>query len=138
VTRPLEHAEELEMTQIARRDVLRAGAGGAAVLAVGLPQAAIGGRRRSDHGAGTIIEWNRMLLGILRTRGAHPATVHPTAVRLADSDGNRRTTTDPAWNPLAATPPDPSYPGAHSAVSEAGAWFVVAARAGSRIARSAA
>jgi hypothetical protein len=77
-TRPLEQAEELEMTQVARRDVLRAGAGGAAMLAVGLPQAPTGVRRRSDHGAGTIIEWNRTLLGILRTPGSHPATVHPT------------------------------------------------------------
>jgi hypothetical protein len=66
------------MTQIARRDVLRAGAGGAAMLAVGLPQPPAGVRRRSDHGAGTVIEWNRTLLGILRTPGAHPATVHPT------------------------------------------------------------
>jgi hypothetical protein len=30
------------MTRIARRDALRAGAGGAAMLAVGLPQAAAG------------------------------------------------------------------------------------------------
>jgi hypothetical protein len=66
------------MTQIARRDVLRAGAGGAAMLAVGLPQARAGVRRRSDHGAVTVIEWNRTLLGILRTPGAHRATVHPT------------------------------------------------------------
>jgi hypothetical protein len=66
------------MTQITRRDVLRAGAGGAAMLAVGVPQAAAAVRRRSDHGAGIVIEWNRTLLGILRTAGAHPATVHPT------------------------------------------------------------
>jgi hypothetical protein len=77
-TRPLDQAEELEMTPIARRDVLRAGAGGAAMLAMGVPRATGGVRRRSDPGAGTVIEWNRTLLGILRTPGAHPATVHPT------------------------------------------------------------
>jgi hypothetical protein len=44
-----------------------------------------------------------------------------TAIRLADTDGNPATTADPAWNPLATTPNDPSYPGAHSVISEAGA-----------------
>jgi hypothetical protein len=44
-----------------------------------------------------------------------------TAIRLADTDGNPATTADPAWNPLATTPNDPSYPGAHSVVSQAGA-----------------
>jgi len=38
-----------------------------------------------------------------------------TAIRLADTGG------DPAWNPLATTPADPSYPGAHSVVSQAAA-----------------
>jgi hypothetical protein len=43
-----------------------------------------------------------------------------TAIRLADSDGNTQTTGDPNWLPLAGnTPPDPSYPGAHSTVSAA-------------------
>jgi hypothetical protein len=40
-----------------------------------------------------------------------------TAIRLADSDGNPATTADPAWNPLATTPADPAYPGAHSVVA---------------------
>jgi hypothetical protein len=44
-----------------------------------------------------------------------------TAIRLADTDGNPATTANPAWNPLATTPNDPSYPGAHSVVSQAGA-----------------
>ncbi|GAA4239949.1 vanadium-dependent haloperoxidase [Actinomadura meridiana] len=44
-----------------------------------------------------------------------------TAIRAADTDGNPATHADPNWNPLAATPPDPSYPGAHSVVAEAGA-----------------
>ncbi|WP_067460329.1 vanadium-dependent haloperoxidase [Actinomadura macra] len=44
-----------------------------------------------------------------------------TAVRAAGTDGNPATHADPNWNPLAATPPDPSYPGAHSVVGEAGA-----------------
>lgn len=42
-----------------------------------------------------------------------------TALRLADTDGNPATAADPAWNPLATTPADPSYPGAHSVVSQA-------------------
>lgn len=44
-----------------------------------------------------------------------------TAVQLADTDNNRATTADPDWNPLATTPNDPSYPGAHSVISQAGA-----------------
>jgi membrane-associated phospholipid phosphatase len=45
-----------------------------------------------------------------------------TAVRLADTDGNPQTDTDPNWLPLGTkTAPDPSYPGAHSAISKAGA-----------------
>jgi len=44
-----------------------------------------------------------------------------TAIRLGDSIGNKAITADPSWTPLATTPADPSYPGAHSAISEAGA-----------------
>ena len=45
-----------------------------------------------------------------------------TAIRLADGDGNPSTTADPSWLPLAgSTAPDPSYPGAHSTISAAGA-----------------
>lgn len=44
-----------------------------------------------------------------------------TAIREADSDGNAATVGDPTWTPLLATAPDPSYPGAHSAISGAGA-----------------
>jgi len=44
-----------------------------------------------------------------------------TAIRLADTDGNPATIGDPTWTPLATTAPDPSYPGAHSTVSAAGA-----------------
>jgi membrane-associated phospholipid phosphatase len=45
-----------------------------------------------------------------------------TAIRLADTDGNLLTTADPSWLPLAGnTPADPSYPGAHSTISAAGA-----------------
>src|SRR5207302_3844458 len=52
----------------------------------------------------------------------HDAVWRPvTAIREADGDGNPRTVGDPAWTPLAVTPADPSYPGAHSAVSAAAA-----------------
>ena len=44
-----------------------------------------------------------------------------TAIRLADTDANPATTADPGWNPLASTPADPAYPGAHSVISQAGA-----------------
>jgi hypothetical protein len=44
-----------------------------------------------------------------------------TAIRAADSDGNPATVADPNWAPLANTALDPSYPGAHSVVSAAGA-----------------
>jgi PAP2 superfamily protein len=45
-----------------------------------------------------------------------------TAIRLADTDGNPSTVADANWLPLAGnTPADPSYPGAHSTISAAGA-----------------
>jgi PAP2 superfamily protein len=45
-----------------------------------------------------------------------------TAIRMAGSDGNPNTKPDPDWLPLTTkTAPDPSYPGAHSTISAAGA-----------------
>ena len=45
-----------------------------------------------------------------------------TAIRLADTDGNPSTVADPGWLPLSGnTAADPSYPGAHSTISAAGA-----------------
>jgi hypothetical protein len=44
-----------------------------------------------------------------------------TAIREAATDGNPATVADLQWTPLAATPADPSYPGAHSVISAAGA-----------------
>ena len=43
-----------------------------------------------------------------------------TAITAADT-GNRAAGSDPTWMPLAATAPDPSYPGAHATVSETAA-----------------
>ena len=37
-----------------------------------------------------------------------------TAVRLADTDGNPRTTADPTWTPLLITPPFPDHPSGHA------------------------
>jgi hypothetical protein len=54
-----------------------------------------------------------------------------TAIRLADTDGNPATVDNPAWTPLAVTAADPSYPGAHSTISAAGA-AVLSAFFGSR------
>src|SRR5207248_1989136 len=45
-----------------------------------------------------------------------------TAVQMADIDNNPQTAQDPTWIPLSTkTAPDPSYPGAHSAISFAAA-----------------
>jgi hypothetical protein len=44
-----------------------------------------------------------------------------TAIQLADTDGNPATIGDSQWLPLANTPADPSYPGAHSVISTIGA-----------------
>jgi len=49
-----------------------------------------------------------------------------TAIRLADTDGNPATVANPTWNPLVPTAADPSYPGAHSAISEAAATVLSA------------
>ena len=37
-----------------------------------------------------------------------------TAIQFADTDGNPATTADPAWEPLAPTPPIPDYDSGHS------------------------
>jgi hypothetical protein len=44
-----------------------------------------------------------------------------TAVQAADNDGNPDTAGDPAWTPLAVTAADPSYVGAHAAISASAA-----------------
>jgi membrane-associated phospholipid phosphatase len=45
-----------------------------------------------------------------------------TAIQMAGSDVNPRTEPNPTWLPLTTkTAPDPAYPGAHSAISAAGA-----------------
>ena len=44
-----------------------------------------------------------------------------TAIRLGDTIGNPAIAGDPTWTPLAVTAADPSYPGAHSTISAAGA-----------------
>jgi hypothetical protein len=44
-----------------------------------------------------------------------------TAIRNGEADGNPDTAGDPNWVPLSNTAPDPSYVGAHGAVSAAGA-----------------
>jgi membrane-associated phospholipid phosphatase len=45
-----------------------------------------------------------------------------TAIRAAATDGNPETEADPNWLPeVGNTAPDPSYPGAHAAISAAGA-----------------
>ncbi|HLY82736.1 MAG TPA: vanadium-dependent haloperoxidase [Acidimicrobiales bacterium] len=48
-----------------------------------------------------------------------------TAIR-SGTPGNPAVTADPTWNALANTAPDPSYPGAHSSISEAAATVLTA------------
>ncbi|HEU5388803.1 MAG TPA: vanadium-dependent haloperoxidase [Streptosporangiaceae bacterium] len=55
-----------------------------------------------------------------------------TAIRLANTIHNPAIRRDKHWNPLAVTAPDPSYPGAHSTISEAAAT-VLSAFDGSRV-----
>lgn len=40
-----------------------------------------------------------------------------TAIREADTDGNRHTDADPSWLPLIATPPYPEHPSGHGCLS---------------------
>ncbi len=49
-----------------------------------------------------------------------------TAIREADTDGNARTTADPAWTPLDTTPPIPDHDSAHAV--QGGAAAAVLAR----------
>src|SRR3989442_4236088 len=49
-----------------------------------------------------------------------------TAVRLAKTAGNPAIVGNPNWTPLAVTALDPSYPGAHSTISAAGATVLSA------------
>jgi membrane-associated phospholipid phosphatase len=44
---------------------------------------------------------------------------------MAGNDNNPRTAPDTTWVPLSTkTAPDPSYPGAHSAISTAASWVL--------------
>jgi hypothetical protein len=54
-----------------------------------------------------------------------------TAIALADTDGNPRTSADPTWSPLLATPNHPEYVAAHGCLTAAEA-DVFAAVAGTR------
>jgi membrane-associated phospholipid phosphatase len=49
-----------------------------------------------------------------------------TAIRLGDTIGNSGITGDPNWTPLAVTAADPSFPGAHSTISQAAATVLAA------------
>jgi len=49
-----------------------------------------------------------------------------TAIRLGDTAGNPGIAGDPTWTPLAVTAADPSYPGAHSTISQAAATVLTA------------
>src|SRR6202011_5387330 len=46
--------------------------------------------------------------------------------QLGNTIGNPAITGNPAWNPLAVTAADPSYPGAHATISQAAATVLSA------------
>ena len=47
-----------------------------------------------------------------------------TAIRLGDTDGNKRTTADPGWTPLLTTPPVPDHDSAHAVEGGAAAMVL--------------
>lgn len=47
-----------------------------------------------------------------------------TAIRLGDTDGNRRTAADPGWTPLLTTPPIPDHDSAHAVEGGAAAMVL--------------
>src|SRR3954447_4536479 len=65
------------MNNLPRRSLLLAGGSAATLLAVGVAAPAAASYRPPDPGT-PVLEWNRTLLRIVRTRGAQPATVHAT------------------------------------------------------------
>jgi hypothetical protein len=56
-----------------------------------------------------------------------------TAIPAGDTDGNRRTAADPAWEPLAPTPNHPEYPSAHTCITAALGTAAAALLGGDRI-----
>jgi membrane-associated phospholipid phosphatase len=48
-----------------------------------------------------------------------------TSIRLAESDGNAATASDPAWEPLMSTPSHPEYPAGHPSLNGAGATVLL-------------
>jgi hypothetical protein len=48
-----------------------------------------------------------------------------TSIRLAESDGNPATASDPAWEPLMSTPSHPEYPAGHPSLNGAGATVLL-------------
>jgi hypothetical protein len=65
---------------ISRRSLLVAGGSTAALLGAGISPGVASTRQPRPAGgaAGTVIEWNRILLRIVRAPAVQPATVHPT------------------------------------------------------------
>jgi hypothetical protein len=54
-----------------------------------------------------------------REKFEHPFWRPITAIQMADTDGNRRTTPDADWEPMVVTPPYPDYPSGHACLSGA-------------------
>jgi hypothetical protein len=58
-------------------------------------------------------------IGCWRAKYEHAFWRPVTAIRLADTDGNPRTSPDPAWTPLALNPPYPDYVSGHACITGA-------------------
>jgi membrane-associated phospholipid phosphatase len=65
-------------------------------------------------------------IGLYDAKYHHRVWRPVTAIRLGDTIGNPGITGNPNWTPLAVTAADPSYPGAHSTISQAAATVLAA------------
>jgi membrane-associated phospholipid phosphatase len=60
-------------------------------------------------------------IGLYDAKYHYPVWRPITAIRLGSTAANPHIVSDPTWSPLTVTAADPSYPGAHAAISQAAA-----------------
>ena len=66
------------------------------------------------------IALNDAFIGVFEAKYHYRFWRPVTAIRNAESDGNRWTVSDPSWTPFLPVPPHPEYPAAHTMISAAG------------------
>jgi hypothetical protein len=75
-----------------------------------------------------VLAWNQTLLRIVRTPGALNLAFADAMIAFYDAKYHYRIwrpiSAIPDWTSFATTPPDPSYPGAHSVISQAAATIL--------------